>query len=240
MKVRPVHVWLGLGLLSSIACFGGSGSTEFQANPRVRLVYLGSQAGVAALYRVDGVGETELATASNVSTPSEFVTAGEIQDYASSFTFRVKVNNQVVETRTFTLTAGSKNTIGSAKQGEGASRIQNFPVNQIAVPSGKWNFSVGHMATGYQGAVDVYVIRNEETIQTAGRAFASVGQFSGTTYRLGDTPGNQIAFCAAGTRQPLLTIAYPTATAVPSQRFTVFLRGTGPTQGGFSSLIVAD
>jgi|GEM_PF-2713951 len=240
MKFRPVHFLLGLGLLTSIACLGGTDSSEFQVSPRVRLAFLGSLTGAAALYRVDGTTEIELVSITDSSTPSDFVSVGEIQNYAEAVSLRVKSNNQVLETRSFTLTAGSKNTVAVASQGQTAPRIQNFPINQIAVPAGQWNFAFGHMAVGYTGAVDVYVIRGTETIQTAGRAFASVGQYAGTTYRLGDTPGNSIAICPAGTRQPLVTIPYPTSTAIPGRRFTVFLRGTGQGQGSLSTFITAD
>ena len=241
MKVRAIHVWLPLGVIISLACFGGSADTGFQPSPRVRLAYLGSISGSAALYRIQGNNETELVTVPNSSTPSEYVTLGAMEGYTGDFNLQVRVNNQPVDVpRVFTLTSLSRNTIAAANQFQGLGATRNFPVSQIAVPAGQWNFAFAHMATGYQGAVDVYVIRGEETLQNAGRAFASVGQFGGTTYRLGDTPGNSIAICPAGTRQALITIPYPSPTAIASRRFTLFLRGTGPTQGGFSYLFVQD
>ena len=241
MKIKPVPFFLALGIAVSLACFGGSeGTTNLVGSPQVRLAYLGSIAGTAALYRVDGTAETLLIADVPSSVVSGYVSAGPINNYTQPFQLRVKVNNAVVQEREFNLTASSKNTIAAARQFQGLARIQNFAVNQSLVAPNRWTFSVGHMVTGYQGDVDVYVIRGEETLQTAGRAFAGVAPFTGTTYRLDDLPGNQIAFCAAGTRQSLLTIAYPTETNVPSRRFTVFLRGTGPTQGGFSTLVVPD
>ena len=241
MKVRPIHVWLGLGIVVCLACYGGSADTGFQPGPRVRLAYLGSLSGSATLYKIDGSNETELATVLNSSTPSEYTTLDGLGGFTGDFNFQVRVNNQPVDVpRVFTLTAGSRNTIAAAKQFQGLGATRNFPVSQIAVPAGYFNFAFAHMATGYQGAVDVYVIRGEETLQTAGLAFASVGQFGGTTYRLGDTPGNSIVICPAGTRQALLTVPYPSPTPMASRRFTLFLRGTGPTQGGFSYLIVQD
>jgi len=241
MKVRPIHVWLGLGIVVCLACYGGSADTGFQPGPRVRLAYLGSLSGTVTLYRIDGVGETELVSIPNSSTVSDYHTFDGLEGFTGDFSLQVRVKNQPVDVpRVFTLTAGSRNTIAAAKQFQGLGATRNFPVSQIAVPAGQWNFAFAHMATGYQGAVDVYVIRGEETLQTAGRAFASVGQFGGTTYRLGDTPGNSIVVCPVGTRQALLTIPYPSPTAVTTRRFTLFLRGTGPTQGGFSYLIVQD
>jgi hypothetical protein len=240
MKVRPIHVWLGLGIVVCLACYGGSANTSY-IGPRVRLAYLGSLTGSATLYKIDGIWETEVATVPNSSTASDYYNLAPLEASTGDFKFQVRVNNEPVDVpRVFTLTAGSRNTIAAAKQFQGLGATRSFPVSQIAVPAGQWNFAFAHMATGYQGAVDVYVIRGEETLQTAGRAFASVGQFGGTTYRLGDTPGNSIVICPAGTRQALLTIPYPSPTAITSRRFTLFLRGTGPTQGGFSYLIVQD
>ncbi len=241
MKFKPVPFFLALGIATALACNGGSGSTPIIAvDPKVRLAYLGSIAGTAALYRVDGTAETLLIAEVPSSVVSGYVEAGPINNYTQPFRLRVKVNNDVVQEREFNLTANSKNTVAAARQFQGLARIQNFPVDQSLVAPNRWTFSVGHMATGYQGNVDVYVIRGEETLQTAGRAFAGVAPFTGTTYRLNDVPGNQIAFCAAGTRQSLLTIPYPTETNVPGRKFTVLLRGTGPTQGGFSTLVIPD
>ena len=242
MKLKPVPVVVALGIATSIACFGGGSSAP--ANDlkiKIRMVNLGLSTNAASLYRLDQVGgESLLIPPVETSTISPYVDANLMSEQGRYLTYRAKVDGETIVEAGFSAEKGTWHTLALVQPSPGTTLARVFPVD-LTIPSGlRWNFCVAHMSTGYAGSIDVFVIRAGQTLATAERVFTNISQYAASRYQLDHIGGVQLAFCPTGTRQNYLTIPFPVDGDARQRRFTVFFRGTGPGEGGFSAVVARD
>lgn len=240
MKVKPTQVVLALGIATSVACVGGSGSSGADEKKiMIRMVNLSSNA--ALLYRLDSDNvESLLIPPVETSTISPYVDASLTSQLYRYLSYRVKVDGETVVQSSHSAEEGSWRTLAVVQPYPGMTFARVFPVD-LTIPRGlSWNFSVAHMATGYAGSIDVYIIRGGQTLATAERLFTNISQYTASPYELNHVGGEQIAICPTGTRESYVTVPFPDTRTAPDRRFTVFFRGTSSTEGGFGALVAGD
>jgi len=242
MKIKPVPLFLALGIATALACGGGSGpDPSDQYKIKIRMVNLGLSANAATLYRLDSENnESLLIPPVETSTISPLVDAKLMSPLSRYLSYRVKVDGETVLQASHSTNEDTWHTLAVVQPYPGMTVGRVFPIDRT-IPSGlSWNFCVAHMSSGYAGSIDVFVIRSGQTLATAERVFTNISQYSASPYQLNHIGGVQLAFCPTGTRQNYLTIPFPGTGTAPDRRFTVFFRGTGPTEGEFSAVVAGD
>lgn len=242
MKIKPVQMVLAIGIATALACGGGSGpDPSDQYKIKIRMVNLGLSANAATLYRLDSNNnESLLIPPVETSTISPYVDAKMVSPLSRYLSYRVKVDGETVLQASHSTNENTWHTLAVVQPYPGMTLGRVFPVDQT-IPSGlRWNFCVAHMSTGYSRSIDVFLIRAGQTLATAERVFTNISQYTASPYQLNHIGGVQLAFCPSGTRQNYLTIPFPADGDARERRFTVFFRGTGPTEGEFSAVVARD